>query len=115
MAYLPEPVPLSSIDAPLPPDVQPTEVYRLAGRCSKSECLHYSGSHCKLGEHIVSTLDVVTRALPPCSIRSECRWSAEQRAQACMRCPQVVTEVQAPLGHKTSPKGEGKRQLPVDS
>jgi hypothetical protein len=113
IAYLPEPVPLSTIDTPLPPDVNPTEIYRLAGRCAKSDCQHYSGTHCRLGEHVATTLEVVTRALPPCSIRHECRWFHEQRAQACLRCPQVVTEVQAPLGRKTSPKGEVKRQLPV--
>jgi hypothetical protein len=113
IAYLPQPVPLSSIDAPLPPDVQPTEIYRLAGQCVKSSCQHYSGTHCRLGEHVATTLDAVTRALPPCSIRHECRWFHEQRAQACLRCPQVVTEVQVPLGQRTSPKGEGKRQLPV--
>lgn len=113
VAYLEQPVALSSLAAALPPDVNATEVYRLAGRCAQSACQHYSGSHCKLGEHLATTLEVVSRALPPCSIRHECRWFHEQRAQACLRCPQVVTEVQAPLGRRTSPKGEGRRLLPV--
>jgi hypothetical protein len=113
VAYLKEPVLLSALDTTLPPDVQPTEIYRLAGPCAQSACQHYSGSHCRLGEHLATTLNVVTRALPPCSIRHECRWFHEQRAQACLRCPQVVTEVQAPLGRRTSPKREGKRLLPV--
>ena len=112
VAYLAEPVPLSTASSATPADVSATEIYRLAGRCVESQCQHYSGKHCRLGEHIVSSLEAVARALPPCSIRQDCRWFHEQRAQACLRCPQVVTEVAA-LPPRASPHGEGKRQLPV--
>lgn len=112
VAYLAEPVPLSTASAATPSDVSPTEIYRLAGTCVERNCQHYSGKHCRLGEHIVTHLDAVTRALPPCSIRADCRWFHEQRAQACLRCPQVVTEVAA-LPQRALPQGEGKRQLPV--
>ena len=113
VAYLAEPVLLSEAAASLPPDVSPTEVYRLSGKCVETSCQHYSGSHCRLGEHIAQTRQAMASALPACGIRHECRWFHEQRAQACFRCPQVVTEVPALLPRKASPQGEGKRQLPV--
>ena len=46
--------------------------------------------------------------LPPGTIRATCRWFAENRAAACVRCPQVVT-----LSPTRSSKEAGRRRLPI--
>jgi hypothetical protein len=73
--------------------VQPTLVFRFAARCEEARCAHFDGQHCTLAQRIVETLEPVVDALPPCIIRASCRWYAEQGAEACFRCPQVVTVV----------------------
>jgi hypothetical protein len=114
VAYLDEPVPFSAELLKLADGLEPTEVFRATSRCAQSKCRHYSGSHCSLGERIVETRPVVTQTLPPCAIRSECRWFAEQRAQACVRCPQIVTD--RPWVLREEPPvaaSKSRRQLPV--
>ena len=59
-----------------------------------------------LAQRIVETLDPVVDALPSCLVRASCRWYAEQGAQACFRCPQVVTVIppgNAPLNRAALP------------
>lgn len=119
LAYLNEPVPLSEQLGLLPDDVRPAEVFRMKSRCMGGSCQHYSesGSHCSLIKHIVEALPPVLDALPPCSIRRECRWFAEEKSQACLRCPQVVTDVPsvvpAFVPSSAAPAGRARRQLPV--
>ena len=45
------------------------------------------------GERVAHQLEPVVDTLPPCQIRSTCRWFAEQGRQVCLRCPQVITRV----------------------
>jgi hypothetical protein len=73
--------------------VDPTRVFRFAATCEESQCVHFNGSRCTLAERIVAKLAPVVDALPPCLIRPTCRWYAERGAEACLRCPQVVTQV----------------------
>lgn len=73
--------------------LQPTQVFRYAARCEEARCAHFNGHECTLAERIVQTLEPVVDALPPCLIRSTCRWHAEQGPEACRRCPQVVTVI----------------------
>jgi hypothetical protein len=113
VAYLDEPVPLAEQLAALPADVQPAEVFRMKSRCMGDACHHYSGSRCSLIKHIVESLPPVLEALPVCSIRRDCRWFAEEKAQACLRCPQVVTDMPAVLPRSVAPATRGRRQLPV--
>jgi hypothetical protein len=73
--------------------VDPTHVFRFAAPCEEARCVHYDGQRCLLAGRIVEKLDPVVDALPPCLIRSTCRWYAEQGAAACHRCPQVLTTI----------------------
>jgi hypothetical protein len=79
--------------------LEPTQVFRFAARCEESRCVHFNGSRCTLAERIVAKLAPVVDTLPPCLIRPTCRWYAERGAEACLRCPQVVTMV--PSGDET--------------
>ena len=74
-----------------PGKVSPTEALRIAARCETSRCVHFDGQRCALARKIVDELPEVVDALSACSVRSSCRWYAEQGRAACLRCPQVVT------------------------
>jgi hypothetical protein len=90
--YLSKEVPLTSVDIPTP--LKPTEVFRLAATC-ESGCAHFDAqdlNRCRLAAQVVQILPAVTATLPACVIRAECRWFGQEREQACVRCPQVVTQ-----------------------
>ena len=70
---------------------QPAEIFRFAARCESSKCTHFDGTDCRLAARVVQILPAVVDALPPCLIRPECRWFAQEGAHACHRCPQVAT------------------------
>jgi hypothetical protein len=77
-----------------------TRVFRFGARCEEDRCSHFNGSRCSLGERVKHGLPAVVDALPTCLIRPKCRWFAEQGADVCLRCPQVVTmipEAETPL------------------
>ncbi len=76
--------------------VAPTQVMRFAGPCQEDACSHFDGRDCRLATRIVEMLDPVVTALPPCAIRVSCRWFRQEGAQACRRCPQIVTETLNP-------------------
>lgn len=94
-AFLEDTVPVTpellAMAAPLPP----VQVFRFSAPCQKQRCSHWDGA-CTLADRIVKILPVATVALPPCRIRIDCRWFAEQGREACRRCPQVVTEAARP-------------------
>jgi len=69
----------------------PTEVFRFTARCAAGACAHFGDGRCRLASKIVALFNEVTSDLPPCSIRSECRWWSQEGPPACRRCPQVVT------------------------
>lgn len=71
----------------------PTQVFRYAARCEESRCSHHDGERCALGARIAAMLPAVVDSLPSCQIRPSCRWYAEVGAEACRRCPQVVTAI----------------------
>ena len=73
-------------------EVSATEVFRFAAPCLKGGCEHYREARCGLVTQIVNLLPAVIESLPPCPVRAECRWWAEEGRPACMRCPQVVTD-----------------------
>jgi len=75
--------------APAPP----TEVFRMAATCEESRCAHFDGTDCRLAGQIVELLPPVVGVVPRCAIRPECRWFAQEGRAACIRCPQVVTEL----------------------
>jgi hypothetical protein len=74
----------------------PAEVFRFAAPCAEAACRHFDGSRCRLGERVVQILPVASLTAPPCPLRPQCRWWQEQGKAACMRCPQVVSQVHEP-------------------
>jgi hypothetical protein len=109
IAYLEEPVAVSDEVLAMAQGVNPMEVFRTTAPCAESKCQHFSGSHCKLGERLSQELAKVASTLPPCSIRSACRWFSERGADACLRCAQVVTD--RPVAVRSEDKS--RRQLRV--
>jgi hypothetical protein len=90
VAYLDEPQPLTPDVLALSDGLPPDQVFRITSRCVESKCVNWQG-RCTLGDDIVRTVPEVVAQLPPCSIRSACRWFAENHVAACLRCPQIVT------------------------
>jgi hypothetical protein len=71
--------------------LKPTEVFRLAATCAEHKCPHFDGADCRLATRVAKMLPPVVDSLPPCAIRKECRWFAQEGAAACMRCPEITT------------------------
>ncbi|MDK2123985.1 nitrogen fixation protein [Parachitinimonas caeni] len=71
----------------------PGEVLRVAAPCAKTACKHHDGEahQCTLVSRIVSTVPIMFVGRAPCAIRSTCLWWAQEGAEACKRCPKVVT------------------------
>lgn len=74
-------------------ELDPTLVFRYAGRCENARCGQYADGTCGLGKRILEQLPPVVDALPACQVRQTCRWFAERGAEICLRCPQVMTRV----------------------
>src|SRR5258708_24419298 len=71
----------------------PTEIMRIAAPCLGSGCRHFDGSNCRLATRVAEKFDPVVSGLPPCAIRPTCRWFRQEGKAACLRCPQVVTDL----------------------
>jgi hypothetical protein len=96
LAYMVERLSVSEDVLALAGPAKPAEVFRFAAPCEEKACRHFDGARCRLASRIVDLLPAVTGALPPCRIRKSCRWFAQEGREACLRCPQVVTESYAP-------------------
>lgn len=72
-------------------DPRPTEVFRVAAVCMGARCVHQAEGHCTLIKRIIDVLAPVTEKVPPCAIRPNCVWWNERGADACFRCPRIVT------------------------
>lgn len=96
LSYVSEPLAASADVLALAAPANPTEVFRLAAACETKACRHFDGERCRLASRIVDLLPAVVEGLPPCRIRRTCRWYAQEGRDACLRCPQVVTENFAP-------------------
>jgi len=92
VSYFAEPQLVTKEILDLTSPVSPTEVLRIAAPCAKSSCQHFDGMNCQLVSRTVAYLQPVSEKLPPCQIRTSCRWWHEQGKDACFRCPQVVTD-----------------------
>jgi len=96
VTWIEKPVPVTpellAMSAPVPP----TRVMRFSAPCQESACSHFDGHDCRLASRIVAMLDPVVAALPPCSIRADCRWWRQEGREACSRYPQIITETVDP-------------------
>lgn len=91
-SYLTEAIPATEELLASAHPVEATEVFRIAAPCAEMQCVHFSGSACRLAERVVTRLPAVVDRLPTCAIRPHCRWFREQGKAACMVCPSVVTK-----------------------
>jgi len=92
VGYLTETLPVSEKLLALSGPAKPTEVFRIAAPCAMSGCKHFKDNACTLVQRIVEGLAPVVNALPPCQVRSTCRWFSQEGRNACLRCPQVITD-----------------------
>lgn len=91
IAWLEQPVPVTPDLLAMTAPVPPTQVLRIAATCQEQRCSHFDGAICKLATRLVRQIETVTAALPPCTIRADCRWFRQEGRHACLRCPQIVT------------------------
>jgi len=91
VGYLPERVPLTEEVKAMAGPVRPTEVFRIAAPCAGKGCQHFDGHDCRLATKLVQLTPPVTKALPACSVRPDCRWWRQEGKAACMVCPSVKT------------------------
>ena len=96
LAYLKQPLPVTDEVMALSGSVTPAEVFRTAAPCAEKSCQHFDGTNCRLAMQVVEKLTTAVEQLPPCSIRSNCRWWQQEGKAACMRCPQVITDNYSP-------------------
>jgi hypothetical protein len=96
VSYVVDHVPVTSRILQLAEPVDPTEVFRFAAPCVGSACQHFDGSRCSLVQKIATFVPPATEDLPPCILRSRCRWWREVGAEACYRCPIIVTREHHP-------------------
>jgi hypothetical protein len=92
IGYLTEAQPVTEPLLALAGQARPGQVFRVAAPCMGSGCKHFDGSECRLVQRITAFLDPVVSGLPSCQIRPTCRWFRQEGREACIRCPQVVTE-----------------------
>jgi hypothetical protein len=106
--YLNARVPATPEILALAAPLKPTEVFRLAATCAEHKCPHFDGADCRLATRVAKMLPPVVDSLPPCTIRKECRWFAQEGAAACMRCPEITT-----ISYDLSPRVREVSGLPV--
>jgi hypothetical protein len=70
---------------------RPTAMFRFAAPCKQAGCHNWSGSTCRVAEHLVHILPAANQ-LPNCKLMPVCRWFAQEGASACLRCPQAITD-----------------------
>jgi hypothetical protein len=96
LGYLARTVPVTAEVLALAAPVEPTEIFRFAAPCAGHACGHFDGSNCLLAERLVRLLPPVADGLPACQLRPQCRWWQQEGKAACLRCPQIVSDVFEP-------------------
>ena len=91
VGYLTQSLPVTPGLLALSGPALPTELFRIAAPCANGACRHFNGA-CTLAKRIVASLPAVVDALPPCQIRSTCRWFLQEGKAACFRCPLIATD-----------------------
>jgi hypothetical protein len=93
VAYLQKGVAVSAEMSVPPPGISATRIFRFSGKCVGSACGQFGDGQCQLGKTITQMLAPTVDELPACTIRATCRWFAENGRDACLRCPQVMTNI----------------------
>jgi hypothetical protein len=92
-AYLDRLVPLTPEIAASTAPIRPTEVFRVSGPCAACACQHFDNGRCSLANRLVQLVSPVVSGAPPCALRLGCMWWLQEGIEACLRCPQVVTQM----------------------
>jgi hypothetical protein len=117
VGYLPEAQPITPDILAATQPASPARVLRTASPCMGSGCVHFDGADCRLAARLTSLLDPVVSGLPRCAIRPHCRWFRQEGRAACLRCPQMITEMHEPtelqrqVAEPTAPIATGDRSL----
>jgi hypothetical protein len=100
VVYLAEPIPVTPqfLDeikqATAPATIR--ETTRMSATCHQNHCPHWTtdgAGRCTLAATVLRTFDPVTERLPDCSIRKSCVWWHQEGRAACIRCPQIATDI----------------------
>jgi hypothetical protein len=79
----------------------PEKRFRFGGTCVEGSCKQWTGSRCGVIDQVIESVDA-GKHLPDCSIRTQCRWYAQNGESACFVCPFVVTDLM--VGEQTTGK-----------
>lgn len=97
VAILPQPLPVTEdfIKTVSGHELPPERRFRFTNKCVESGCSQWTGKGCGVVERMVDYLDKVPAlaALPPCAIRTSCRWFSQRGGDACALCSYVITEI----------------------
>jgi hypothetical protein len=91
LLYLKEPLAATADVLAMAAPLKPTEVFRLSATCAEHACPHFDGADCRLATRVARLLPPAVDALPPCVVRRDCRWYAQEGGAACLRCPEITT------------------------
>ena len=94
--HLAEPLPVTPAILELAGDAPAGQVFRFAADCAENICAHFDGKQCRLAAKLVRSSPGKTRTLPPCRIRRDCRWHAQEGNAACFVCPLILSETATP-------------------
>ena len=72
----------------------PEQHFRFANRCVKSGCSQWQSGRCGVIDMVMSVNQHLAEpaSLPPCAIRSQCRWYKQTGPTACTVCPFIITD-----------------------
>ena len=74
----------------------PEKRFRFADVCVRTACRQWTGSRCGVIDEVLKDGSAegpsVQAERPECSIRPQCRWYDQARAEACRVCPFVITD-----------------------
>lgn len=87
LTYLNQRVPVTDDVLRMAEPARPTAVFRFAAICEQRKCLHFDGTDCHLARRIVQILPAAVSSLPPCIIRANCRWYAQEGGQVACAAP----------------------------
>jgi len=111
-AYLDRLVPLTPEIAAHAAPVGPTEVFRMSAPCAAHGCRHFGEGRCNLANRLVRLVPPVVASAPPCVLRPGCMWWLQEGVEACLRCPQVVTQMYGASEHLVEAASPPEPQSP---
>lgn len=92
VGYLQGRVPVTDELLALAGPVKPTQVFRFGAPCVGGGCKHFDGSDCNLATKLVQLMPAVSKDLPACHLRPDCRWWKQEGKAACRVCPAIATD-----------------------